>query len=1230
MGSSGKTITIGYWYRMGAHLALAHPVHAFTRIKLGDKMGWVGPPGGITTTQNVHIQQPDLYGGPEREGGFLGPVTMVMGGGAELPNDYLASVLPDAASGMPAFRHVSSLILRKPFVAANNPNIRPINVEVFFQPAAGWYPETEQPGNDMSVNPAHMIRECLTNDAWGIGYSPLDIDDVSFRTAAQQLYTEGFGLNLVWDTESSLFDFISSILMHVDGMLYLDPFTGVFKLRLLRFDYDVTKILSFDPSNIVSLDSYDRASVGELANQVSLIWYDNYYDIQRSVTVHNNVIRELQGGVVSAYVEMPGVSNVHLASTIAARELKRVSTAFSRIVFQPGRTGGMVAIGDVIKLTWPEYGLTDVVYRVGSISQDPNDSTKITIKAVEDIFAYGQSVYGPVADSLWADPISPPLPAPRHQATEAPYIMIERALNENLVAIGTLDPMSGFVTYQASKPTPDTFSYALWDCAVGGTYTQKYMGALFTPSAVLLESLVPEVTSTFGINPDVNLSDIPLNKYILVGGEIMSVTAMTETHLTVNRGILDTVPARHSMGEIVWFADGRQAQDVTEWADGVTVQCKALTLTGKGPLSLDAAPADNITIRRRWYRPYAPGNFKLNGEYWPYHLIIGEPVLTWSHRDRTTQLSYYVNQTETDIGPEIGVTYTARVYDHTGVVVRTVTGITGTTWTYTSVMESTDMPGDVYMITISAVRDGLESWQPQQVNVYRTGIGYGYDYGHHYGGIDVFAPLPDVFAPTSPSSITAIALSDTEVNLSWTASTDNVAVTGYNIFQDGIQIDTSITNHYSVTGLTANTTYTFTVSAYDAAMNVSGLSAAAPVTTPLAPVIHYVATGGSDVAAGTIGAPFLTLAHAVSISGPGDTIYMRGGTYPLASAINFVVSGVLGNTVKVWAYPGELPILDGTTQVTGANGLTLTNVNYIHIKGIEIHDCAEVGILVSGTSSFNIIEACDVHHTGALGTKGTDGTGIGVYGATVGNQIVNCDAHHNHSTVPASSCGITVSSTGTGNTVSGCRSWLNSGDGFNTFDLQDNLSAQPVTFDTSWAWGNGFDVDGTTVLSPGCGFRLGGRNAGTTGLSGGHLVMNCLAFENNYAGFYESNANVINELYNNTGYNNTNNFAFWGTYVSGTARHILQNNLSFGTLGHVSGVDDTFNSWNLAVTVSSGDFVSVSSTTAKGARNSDGTLPTTTFLNLVLGSDLIDVGTPVGGMPYAGAAPDLGYFQYGL
>ncbi|WP_051240514.1 lytic polysaccharide monooxygenase [Paenibacillus alvei] len=100
---------------------------------------------------------------------------------------------------------------------------------------------------------------------------------------------------------------------------------------------------------------------------------------------------------------------------------------------------------------------------------------------------------------------------------------------------------------------------------------------------------------------------------------------------------------------------------------------------------------------------------------------------------------------------------------------------------------------------------------------------------------------PDTVAPTAPSSLHVMGSStSTTVPLMWNASSDNVGVTGYQVFRGTTLIATvsGSTVEYLVTGLTANTSYSFTVKAIDAAGNVSSASNVLNVTTPSAPTTY--------------------------------------------------------------------------------------------------------------------------------------------------------------------------------------------------------------------------------------------------------------------------------------------------------------------------------------------------------------------------------------------------------
>jgi hypothetical protein len=154
------------------------------------------------------------------------------------------------------------------------------------------------------------------------------------------------------------------------------------------------------------------------------------------------------------------------------------------------------------------------------------------------------------------------------------------------------------------------------------------------------------------------------------------------------------------------------------------------------------------------------------------------------------------------------------------------------------------LPNTNYFSIISgaALDNGVTLGSPYNGSINGAGLaspitrpqGAAYDIGaYEYQGTVV-----DTTPPTVPTNLSASAVSSSQINLSWTASTDNIGVTGYRIYRcqgagcaPSTQIANSTNNSYSDTGLSPSTTYAYTVSAYDAAGNASGQSATASATS---------------------------------------------------------------------------------------------------------------------------------------------------------------------------------------------------------------------------------------------------------------------------------------------------------------------------------------------------------------------------------------------------------------
>ncbi len=119
-----------------------------------------------------------------------------------------------------------------------------------------------------------------------------------------------------------------------------------------------------------------------------------------------------------------------------------------------------------------------------------------------------------------------------------------------------------------------------------------------------------------------------------------------------------------------------------------------------------------------------------------------------------------------------------------------------------------------------------------EMDYYAAGVSFFCSATAAYESASGTPPPPPAVPPTVPTNLKATAVSSTQIDLTWTASTDSSGVVaGYTIYRNGAPVGTSAAAFYDDRGLSPNTTYTYAVSAYDAAGNQSAQSAPASATT---------------------------------------------------------------------------------------------------------------------------------------------------------------------------------------------------------------------------------------------------------------------------------------------------------------------------------------------------------------------------------------------------------------
>ena len=162
--------------------------------------------------------------------------------------------------------------------------------------------------------------------------------------------------------------------------------------------------------------------------------------------------------------------------------------------------------------------------------------------------------------------------------------------------------------------------------------------------------------------------------------------------------------------------------------------------------------------------------------------------------------------------------------------------------------------------------------------------------------------VADTQAPAAPTGLTASAVSATQINLAWSASTDDHGVSGYRVFRNGNQVATTTVTNYQDTSLTSQTSYTYTVVAVDGANNVSAASSPAIATTQAvdsAPPSVPANLAASSTVPGQIG---LSWSASTDNSGAvaGYRVYRGGINVATTTATNATDTGLAPSTTYTY------------------------------------------------------------------------------------------------------------------------------------------------------------------------------------------------------------------------------------------------------------------------------------------------------------------------------------------
>jgi len=696
---SSTNVTTGYRYSLGIQLVLCSgEIDEILELRFDDRVPVNVSFDVQADRTEILIQEPNLFGGEESDGGVVGDVFVYRGTPVQTADDYLEAALGE---DLPGWRRICYAVFRHVYLGTS-PYIKPVAAVVRRCPN-GLGLSGGAHNIDGDANPANMIYDLLTSapsdNGLGLPAGFLDLD--AFRSVGQTLATEEFGLSMLQDQTTPARDLIIEILRHIDGIIYVEPSSGLLTIRLVRLDYDEEDLPVLD-SDSCTVTSFGRPSWGELKNQIRVPYVDRAGGfVEKTVQAQDLASIELQGGEVSVQeLTMRGFSTATNAQKGAARALAALSYPLATLTIEADRSAWSFRPGTVFKLVWPPLGILGMVCRVVRVGTGRLDSGRIQIEAMEDVFGVSWTGYTPPPPTGWEDPAGD-VPALTDQgAMSAPYEAVkdygyQGADVQQAVVVAARGAVGITMGYKVHVKRPE-----------GGWFV-PYTVPFLTPSGTL-QSAIDELTDEIVVisGPDsgrvdsVSAPDYSrgINVAWLESGGFEEFIAFrdvvqgdgTVTLQVLARGCLDTAPTAYPSGTRVWFLSyGSEILNIlgpVPPSASINNDLRFQPYNNSGEFPFNSC-LDSLVVAQdppRSERVYCPTAVEFNDVGYPAS-ISGELTVSWSHRNRLGTWSYS-DSGKTDAAEPL-TEYDIFVYGELDTLVHTEIGVTGTSWTYDEALE---------------------------------------------------------------------------------------------------------------------------------------------------------------------------------------------------------------------------------------------------------------------------------------------------------------------------------------------------------------------------------------------------------------------------------------------------------------------------------------------------------------------------------------------------------------
>lgn len=624
------TVQKGFRYYLGYQFLVAWsgPNMRIRRIYMEQKKAWDGDVSRSAQAGNpldIEINDENLFGGCDENGGFSGHFHVQLGGGTQ-PDSWMIgqmskdSVQTELRGLTPAYGPFVSIVVPTAYIGKQS-TLPETWIELQCCPDGLGL---GQVGED--ANPAEVVYEIITNNDWGLAEPATNINKDALVKMGETLKAEGVGISVELTSTTKAQSLIDKICEHVNAVRFSDPATGQLTFRLIRDDYDLAACLRLTVSNCSSV-KFTRLDWSQTVSKVSVSYTDadNQYE-DSTVPEADPANIEINSGIqtVKSYDYTYFTTAVN-AKWSAQRELNSQAYPLAAVDVEGNRELAMLRIGDVVVLNWEPYGVKNMILRLTNVDLGEYKDGKVTISAVEDVFGLAKTDFDFSGSTEWKPEDKYPAGVQDFRYLELPYEIVN--CNDTYVAA------------MAAKPDEKTQSWTVWRQVSGKPFASTNSMSKWSAAGRLVYDVAEfgdaedtvgfELADLGGIDAlESGIVDIAVarkgSRLLVVDDEIMAYSTLTQLpngHWYVKgvlRGACDTVPGKHYAQEDVFFLRSGNYANVTTGGPvaaagaAVTEQYNITTATVNHTEDFDVTKVKELTTRRRAECPSVPGCIRMS------------------------------------------------------------------------------------------------------------------------------------------------------------------------------------------------------------------------------------------------------------------------------------------------------------------------------------------------------------------------------------------------------------------------------------------------------------------------------------------------------------------------------------------------------------------------------------------------------------------------------------------